>query len=122
MTTSNQSFATKNITYADDTVIYVSEKSKRDIEVKLNDDFCALADWLESIHLKCNMKKGKTESILFGNQKRIKDQSLNIQHRFNSLSYTSTYRYLGVKPDQTLALRDHAESAYKMTSGRLYFA
>ena len=45
----------KIITYADDTVIYVSEKSKRDIEVKLNEDFCALVAWLESMHLVCNM-------------------------------------------------------------------
>ena len=58
--------------------------------------------------------------MLFSTQKRIKDQSLNIQHHFNSLSYTSTYKYLGVKLDQTLALRDYVESAYKKASGRLY--
>ena len=110
----------KIITYADDTVIYVSEKSKRDIEVKLNEDFCALVAWLESMHLVCNMKKGKTEAMLFGTQKRIKDQSLSIQHRFNTLSYTSSYKYLGVKLDQTLALRDYVDSAYKKASGRLY--
>ena len=72
------------------------------------------------MHLVCNMKKGKTEAMLFSTQKRIKDQSLNIQHHLNSLSYTSTYKYLGVKLDQTLALRDYVESAYKKASGRLY--
>ena len=33
------------------------------------------------------------------------EKSLNIQHRFNILSYTSNYKYLGMKLDQTLALR-----------------
>ena len=66
------------------------------------------------------MKKGKTEAMLFGTQKRIKDQSLSIQHRFNTLSYTSSYKYLGVKLDQTLALRDYVDSAYKKASDRLY--
>ena len=88
----------KIITYANDTVIYVPEKSKSDIETKLNDYFCALVDWLESMQLVCNMKKGKTEAMLFGTQRRIKDQSLNIQHRF-----TSNYKYLGVKLDKTFA-------------------
>lgn len=110
----------KIVTYADDTVIYVPGKSKEDIEKLLNEDFCALVDWLESMHLACNLKKGKTEAMLFGTSKRVKNQSLNIQHRFNTLSCTPTYKYLGIKLDQTLALRDHIDSAYKKASGRLY--
>ena len=94
-------------------MIYVSEKSKSDIEVKLNEDFCALVVWLESMQLVCNMKKGKTEVLLFGTQKKIEDQSLYIQHRFNALSYTSNYKYFGMKLDQTLALREYVDSAYK---------
>ena len=108
------------ITYADDTVIYVSGNSKSDIEKFLNADFCALVNWLESMHLVCNMKKGKTEAMFFGTSQRIKNQSLNIKHRFKCLTFTSTYKYLGVKLDQTLSLRDHTDSAYKKASGRLY--
>jgi len=110
----------KIITYADDTVIYLTGKSKEDIENHLNTDFCALISWLESMQLVCNMKKGKTEAMLFGTSYRIKDQSLVIQHRFNHLSCTPTYKYLGVKLKQTLSLRDHIDSAYRKASGRLY--
>ena len=72
------------------------------------------------MHLVCNMKKDKTEAMLFGTPQRTRNQSLVIQHRFNTLSFTSTYKYLGVKLDQSLALREHIDSAYKKASGRLY--
>ena len=73
------------------------------------------------MHLVCNHEEGKTEAMLFGTQERIKDQSLDIQHRFNTLSLTSCYKYLGVKLDQTLTLREYVDSAYKKASGRLLY-
>ena len=75
----------------------------------------------QSMHLVCNMKKGKTKAMLFGTQKRIKDQSLDIQHCFNTLSFTSCYKYLGEKlVDQTLELHKYVDSVYIKASGRLY--
>ena len=110
----------KIITYADDTVIYVPGKSLKDIEICLNEDFHEIVTWLESMDLVCNMKKGKTEAMLFGTSRKVNNHSLNIIHRFTKLSTTTAYKYLGIKLDQTLSLHDHIDSSYKIATGRLY--
>ena len=110
----------KIITYADDTVIYASAKTKEEVEKLLISDFKSLADWLESNDLVLNLKKGKTECILFGTCHRIKEKTLNIVHRHQTISFTKTYTYLGVQLDQTLSLRNHLDGVYKKAIGRLY--
>ena len=57
--------------------------------------------------------------MVFGISQKIKNRSLRIQHNFSNIN-TSTYKYLGVKLDQTLSLCDHIESTYKKASVRLY--
>ena len=84
------------IIYADDTVTYVPGKLSNDIESCLNKDFNAIVTWLESMDL----RKGKTESMLFGTPQKIKKHNLNIVHRFSKLSTTSTYK--GVLLNQSL--------------------
>ena len=71
----------KIITYADDTVIYTSAKSKDDIERFLQEDFKSLAEWLELNDLVINLKKGKTECVLFGTPQRLKNKSIEINYR-----------------------------------------
>ena len=58
--------------------------------------------------------------MMFGTSQKMKNKTLKIQHNFYELSNTSAYKYLGVKLDQTLTLRDHIESTYKKASARLY--
>ena len=108
------------ITYADDTVIYFSGKSKESIQDRLQSDFNAIADWLESMDLVTNIKKGKTEVMLFGTSQKVKNQSLDISYRFTKITNTTCYKYLGVKLDQNLSLSEHIESVYKKASSRLY--
>jgi hypothetical protein len=110
----------KIITYADDTVIYFPGKSTLDIQIKLQEDFNAVVKWLESMDLVSNMKKGKTEVMLFGTTQKIQNNSLDIMYRFKKLSTTASYKYLGVKLDQSLSLREHINSVYKKASARLY--
>ena len=57
--------------------------------------------------------------MLFGTSQKIKHHNLKILHRYNELPTTSTYKYLGVKLDQTLSIREHIDSSYKKASGRL---
>ena len=52
--------------YADDTAIYLSDKSVCVIEEKITDDLFRIATWLEENELIINLKKGKTECMLFG--------------------------------------------------------
>jgi hypothetical protein len=110
----------KIITYADDTIIYLPGKTTEDIQIKLQEDFNSVAEWLESMDLVSNMKKGKTEVMLFGTTQKTKNNSLSIQYRFKKLSATTSYKYLGVKLDQSLSLREHINSVYKKASARLY--
>ena len=59
------------ITYADDTVFYTASKCVHDIEGLLNEEINSVHKWLKENELILNLKKGKTESILFGTGKRL---------------------------------------------------
>ena len=60
--------------YADDTAIYVADKDVAVINSKLTKDMDAIAKWLDENALIINLKKGKTESLLFGTSQRIAKQ------------------------------------------------
>ena len=62
--------------YADDTVQYVPGKSIERIEECLSGDFKAVDTWLESMDSVYNMKKGKTEAMLFSTLQKIKHHNL----------------------------------------------
>lgn len=107
------------ITYADDTVIYVGDTSAKSIREKLQEDFTAITDWLDSVDLITNYKKGKTECMLFGTSQKIKDNTIEIICKGNQIESTTSYKYLGVNLDQTLNLGEHVDKVYKKASGRL---
>ena len=65
------------ITDADDTVIYTSGNSIDMIQTKLQSDFDRIYEWLESMDLVMNMKKGKIEVMLFGTARRENKESTN---------------------------------------------
>ena len=44
--------------------------------------------------LVANMKKGKTEVMLFGTPQKVKDKSPDIKYCFKSLSTTKSYKYI----------------------------
>ena len=106
--------------YADDTVIHTSAKNRKDIEKNLTSDLNLVANWLNKNELVVNMKKGKTECMLFGTSQRTKDLVLNVEHHSHSINFTKTYKYLGVKLDPSLQLTEHISSTYKKVTGRLY--
>ena len=106
--------------YADDTVIFTSGKSLKEIEESLTSDFNHIANWMTEHELVINTKKGKTECMLFGTPQRTKEQTLDIVYQLNKIGSTNTYKYLGVKLDSSLQLTEHLSSTYKKASGRLY--
>ncbi len=61
----------KILTYADDTVMFVSGSSLDEVEGKLNFDLKHLKAWFDENELLVNLKKGKTESMVFGTAKRL---------------------------------------------------
>jgi hypothetical protein len=109
------------IQFADDTVIFVSGKSVSEIEKKLNIDLVSISNFFMENELVINLKKGKTESMLFGTAKRL---SLNVKilelfYRFTPIQYTTTYKYLGTTVDQTLNLGEQFNKMYKKASTKL---
>jgi len=106
--------------FADDTVIFASGTSVDEIDKALSTDFNIIADWMAENELLINMKRGKTESMLFGTRQKIKNKSLEITYKDQEINHTTSYKYLGVKLDQTVLLNDHLNSTYKKAAGRLY--
>jgi hypothetical protein len=63
------------VNYANDTILYVAGKDMQSIQTKLSKDMDSLADWLRDNELIFNLKRGKTESLLFGTAQRIAKHS-----------------------------------------------
>jgi hypothetical protein len=73
-------------------------------------------------HLTLNLKKGKTEFLLFGTAKRLGKESsspINIKINGEHVNQTTQYKYLGVLLDHHLTLHEQVRTVYHKTSTRL---
>ena len=98
------------VKYADDTVLFVSSKSIEIIESHLNADFKSFATWLQENELVINVKKGKTEFMVFGTVRRLKTLKtppFEVQHQGLNVNYTTSYKYLGIKVTPSLNLTEN---------------
>ena len=101
------------IKYAADTVIYVSGNDSELIQKKLNADILEVHNWLTDNDLSLNLKKGKTETMIFGTSILVKKAApLNIQIKGTSINQTSSYKYLGTHLDSALVLNGNFNSKY----------
>ena len=110
------------IKYADDTVLYTPGKDIIIIENKLSKDMSSLAAWFNENELILNLKKGKTEAMLFGSSKRLSTVKKSLEVKFNNetIKVTTSYKYLGVELDPALTLNQHFNNSYKKSTGRLH--
>ena len=93
------------IMHANDAVIYVSGNDSESIQKKLNADILEVHNWLTDNDLSLNLKKGKTETMISGNSIHVKKAaSFNIQIKGTIINQTSSYKYLGINLNSTLAL------------------
>ncbi|MEO0684105.1 MAG: reverse transcriptase family protein, partial [Cyanobacteria bacterium J06649_11] len=109
------------IMYADDTVLFFYHKNKSEIERCLNVDMDNLCEYFRQNELVINLKPGKTETILFGTCKRLKNAGDNLEVLYDGvkINFTKTYKYLGNILDSNLHFNLNFESSYKKASGRL---
>ena len=108
------------IMYADDTVLYVSHESKEKIENDLNQDMQNLLSYFRKNELVINLKKRKTETMLFGRTKRLKAAGENnVLYNNQRINFTETYKYLGNIVDHHLKFSENFEKSYKKESSRL---
>ena len=107
--------------YADDTVIFVTGNSVKEIVSVIW--FHAMADWMTANELILDMKKDKTECMLFVTNQKVKEKSLEIPYQDQSINKKTDYKYLGMKLDRTLLLillNKHIYLPFKKAFGRLY--
>jgi len=109
------------VKYADDTVVYFASKDIHQIEKSLNEDFIRIANYLDENELVLNLKKGKTESLLFGTAKRINmaKASFEIKYKNDVVNNVTEYKYLGNFIDQSLTLHADFNKKYKKASCRI---
>ena len=92
---------------ADDTVIYCAGKDIETIENVLTKELEQVARYFDENQLVINLKKGKTEVMLFGTAKRrsLQNRQLNITYRGVPINNTNEYTYLGYTLDNSLTLK-----------------
>ena len=112
----------KIITYADDTVISTSSSDIDVIQSNLSQDLDNLSNWFRDNELIFNLKKGKSEVMLFGTGKRLNLlQGCQVKLSVNDspINATTCYKYLGVHLDPTLNFETHFQKMYKKAAGRV---
>jgi hypothetical protein len=91
------------------------------INEKISEDLHQLTKWFESNELLINLKKGKTECLLFGTSQKLKKLNEPFKVHYNNVEVvkTDTYKYLRVDLPHTLSLSSYFDKCYKKASGRL---
>ena len=99
----------------------MTAKSIEDIENKLNKDLSSIADYFDNNDLIINLKKGKTESMIFGTSKKLNNESndLELYYKKQKIHNVYRYKYLGITLDPSLQLIENFNIAYKKASSRL---
>ena len=106
--------------FADDTVIFVPGSRRNDIESDLNSDLQGISEYFRINELVINLKKGKSESMLFGTSKKLSSaDSIKLKYDHHCIFSTQEYKYLGTILDQSLSFRRNFEALYKRMSSRL---
>ena len=80
----------------------------------------SLDNWFKENNLVINLKKGKTEYVLYGTSQKLKKKSnTNCNINGYNINQTHSYKYLGVTLDNKINLIDHFHKTYKKASGRI---
>ena len=99
---------------ADDTVLYTSHRDIKVIENTLSANITAIKNWLDKNRLFINLKKGKTECVLFGTAKRLcSHDGLKVSLQGHLINFKSKYKYLGLHLDPSLSMSDHLQKVLK---------
>jgi hypothetical protein len=106
--------------YADDAVLFTSDNKACNIEKDLNLDILHINHWFNENNLITNLKKGKTEFMLFGTAQKLKKANkIEILLNNNIINETTNYEYLGVLFDKSLNYTAHLDRVYKKAASRI---
>ena len=100
---------------------FLSAKDLESIQRHLSEDCHNLSSSFRDNELVLNLKKGKTECMIFGTAKRLNalnGRQLALTVNGTLINTTSSYKYLGVNLDSSLNLESHFDKMYKRAAGR----
>ncbi len=114
------SVSCKLILYADDSIILVSGKDPKLLELQLAKELKSVNNWL--IENKLSLHPGKCEAIIFCSKRKSKLVS-NFTVKFNDTSITakSNIKYSGSVIDQSLSGAENVSNIIKKSNGKLKF-
>ncbi len=110
---------TKICLYADDTAIFVRNKSVNEINKILNDELAKVSKWLYKNKLTLNVKK--TKSMLFGSKVRLgrNEDPINVSVNNSSIDHVNSFKYLGVYLDPSLTWVGHINHVFNTSNRKL---
>ena len=92
--------------YADDSIVYCSESTPQNMQMKMNNDFHSPALWFDTNKLKVNASKSKL--MLFGHSIRTGPFStMFLTICGENLEHVESFKYLGVTLNKRLTWDDH---------------
>ena len=98
--------------------LYCTAPSSGELEEKLNDDLSRIRLWLNRHKLTLNVSKSKF--TLIGGSRRLKSfGSITLKIEEEEIEQVTSYKYLGVKINETFTWSDHVESIRKRVAQRL---
>jgi len=107
------------IMFADDTVIFSSGKTTEEVNSTLNDEITNVQRFLADNELIINLKKGKTESMLFSTAKKLSETNLELYYNNTVINATDHYKYLGISIDPQIRLNHHFDKTIHRATSRL---
>ena len=108
------------ILYADDAVIYFPDKDISIIQERLNADLECISNWFSDNNLIVNLKKWKTECVLFGTHKKTaRSKNFVIKMNGTQITESHSYKYLGVIMDKNLNYLEHLNKIQRKAASRV---
>ena len=107
------------ILYADDAIIYFNHKSINTIQETLDAELNNIKNFFKDNEVIINLKKGKTECMLFGTTRKCNKNDLCVQFDGKYVNTVKTYKYLGCLFDSSLSLNQHFDSCYRKACGQV---
>ena len=110
----------KILMYADDSVIFFTERSVAAVEIVLNHEANLVGKWFTNNNLILYLKKGKTELVVYGtSQKLAKQPSCNVSLHGTPIYQTTSYEYFGITLDDHLTMSMQIDKIYKRALNRV---
>ena len=107
----------KSILYADDTLLYYSAKSAKDLQAIINDDLQSLSHWLNNNLLTLNYDK--TKFMIFTNRQRSTPSDINITINNKTVLQATSFKYLGLTLTPDLSWQQHIDNMITKINRRL---